>query len=529
MEESKKIFGIDLGTTYSCIAHLNKNGEPEVIPNSEGDLITPSVIYFETLQNVVVGKVAKMSADQDPKRVVDFVKRNIGDETFSYEIDGKTFRAEELSAIILKKLVQDASTYLNEPVTDVVITCPAYFGIRERMATENAGKIAGLTVHGVVNEPTAAAICYGIDKLDKPQTVLVYDLGGGTFDITMIDVNKDAISTITTGGDHQLGGKDWDDRIIGYFATSFMEKYGDGNDPRLDPQSMQDLRNKAEEAKKILTTKETYKTVVSFNQQQEKIELTRKKFEELTKDLLNRTIELSKLLLENAKQTGHQQVDTFLMVGGSSRMPMVRAAIVSDLQMDPIIFEPDMAVAKGAAIIGYYKKQLLIPTPPGGTEDKGPKTIGPGQIEFKNITSKAFGVVLARRGSSGQDENYVYFILPRHTQLPAEKNEKGFGTYTANQRSVKIDLMEQADGNSEPSEKKDDNNSIGSGTIEGLPPNLPANSPIEITFQIKEDGTLALHALCLGKECHINSQVSGVMNEKELADAIRGQSGMTIT
>ena len=522
MEESKKIFGIDLGTTYSCIAHLNKNGEPEVIPNSEGDLITPSVIYFETLQNVVVGKVAKMSADQDPKRVVDFVKRNIGDETFSYEIDGKTFRAEELSAIILKKLVQDASTYLNEPVTDVVITCPAYFGIRERMATENAGKIAGLTVHGVVNEPTAAAICYGIDKLDKSQTVLVYDLGGGTFDITMIDVNKDAISTITTGGDHQLGGKDWDDRIIGYFATSFMEKYGEGNDPRLDPQSMQDLRNKAEEAKKILTTKETYKTVVSCNQQQEKIELSRKKFEELTKDLLNRTIELSKLLLEGAKKTGHPHVDTFLMVGGSSRMPMVRAAIVSDLQMDPIIFEPDMAVAKGAAIIGYYKKQLLT----GSTGTIGPDSKS---LEFPPINSKAFGVVLTRKGSSGQDENYVYFIIPKHTRLPAEKTEKGFGTYATNQRSVKIELMEQADVNFEPSEKLQDNTSIGFGTIEGLPPNLPANTSIEITFQIKDDGTLALHASCLNKECHFNTKISGVMNENELKGAITEHMGLKIS
>jgi molecular chaperone DnaK len=307
-----------------------------------------------------------------------------------------------------------------------------------------------------------------------------------------------------------------------------MDKYGESNDPRLDQQSMQDLRNKAEEAKKILTTKETYKTVVSFNQQQEKIELTRKKFEELTKDLLNRTIELSKLLLENAKQIGHPQVDTFLMVGGSSRMPMVRAAIESDLHMDPKIFEPDMAVAKGAAIIGYYKKQLLKPAD-GPDGDTGQKRIGPKAIEFNNITSKAFGVVLTRREPGGQDENYVYFILPRHTKLPAEKNEKGFGTYASNQRSVKIDLMEQADGNSEPSEILNNNISIGSGTIEGLPPNLPANSPIEITFQIKDDGTLALHASCLGKECHINAQVSGVMNEKELADAIRGQSGMTIT
>jgi molecular chaperone DnaK (HSP70) len=347
MSEIKKIYGIDLGTTYSCIAHIDKNGEPAIIPNAEGDLTTPSVVYIESGENVVVGTVAKQSAEMEPNRVVDFVKRSMGDENFAFEVDGREYKPEEVSSFILRKLVKDASSYLGEPITDVVITCPAYFGIKEREATKNAGKIAELNVHNVLNEPTAAAFSYGLDRAEEDQVVVVYDLGGGTFDVTMIEIKGKDISVITTGGDHHLGGKDWDDRIIEYFATEFMNAHGENQDPRDDLFTMQDLRNKAEEAKKILTAKEKYKTVVSYEGERTEIELTREKFEELTMDLLNRTIELTKTMLEDAKNKGHSQVTTMLLVGGASRMPMVTPKIKSEFGLEPMLYEPDQAIAKG--------------------------------------------------------------------------------------------------------------------------------------------------------------------------------------
>ena len=468
----------------------------------------------------------------------------MADENFAFEVDGKAYKPEEVSSFILRKLVKDASTYLGEPITDVVITCPAYFGIKEREATKNAGEIAGLNVHSVLNEPTAAAFSYGLDRAEQDQVILVYDLGGGTFDVTMIEIKGKDISVITTGGDHHLGGKDWDDRIIEYFATEFMNAHGEDQDPRDDRYTMQDLRNKAEEAKKILTAKEKYKTVVSYEGERTEIELTREKFEELTKDLLDRTITLTKNIMEEAKNKGYSQVTNMLLVGGATRMPKVMAAIKSHLGIEPFLYEPDQAVAKGAALISLKKfAEKVVEATEGDTgaiEDIAKKAgiFLPGediadraQGIITPISSKAFGVVAVRLDENNKQIEYVHHMIDRHARLPAEITETGFGTVNDNQTAVIIKLMEQADGNTEPSEELDNNILLREGRLTGLPPNLPAGSPIHVTFRLEEDGRLSVHAVepSAPKECLIETKVTGVMSEEEVSKSKEALLGINVS
>jgi len=360
MNQKSKIIGVDLGTTHSCIAYINNNFEPVVIPNLEGDLITHSVVYFESENNIVVGKIAKESATLEVNRVVDFVKRNMG-EQYSFEVDGINYSAEQISAFILIKLVKGASEFLGEEITEVVITCPAYFGIVEREATTNAGKIAGLNVLNIINEPTAAAFSYGIDT-EGNQTVLVYDLGGSTFDVTVLEIKDNNFTVITSGGSKTLGGWDWDNRIIDYFAQEFMNKHGEDLDPIDDLQILQNLKKKAEEAKKALTSKNKYPVIFEYNQLSIKIYFTREKFEELTKDLLDTTIKYTKNQIEIAKNKGFN-ISKTILVGGSSRMPMVASIIKSELGFEPLLFDSDFAVAKGAVLIGNRGFTPISPKP----------------------------------------------------------------------------------------------------------------------------------------------------------------------
>src|ERR1041384_592699 len=250
----RKAVGIDLGTTFSAVAHIDAYGKPQIIPNAESERITPSVILFDK-NNVVVGTLAKNSSVAEPEKIVDFVKREMGKpkEQFHREFDGKIYSAEELSALILKKLKADAEKYLKETVTDAVITVPAYFNDAERTATITAGQLAGLNVLQLVNEPTAAALAYGLDKLDENQTVFVFDLGGGTFDVTIMQIEGHKLEIIATNGDHRLGGKDWDDVIVNYVADAFDREHG--KNPLLDLQSYQDLQSRALAAKLPLSTR----------------------------------------------------------------------------------------------------------------------------------------------------------------------------------------------------------------------------------------------------------------------------------
>src|SRR5215210_8099410 len=274
----RKAVGIDLGTTFSAIAHIDAYGKPQIIPNAESERITPSVILFDG-QNAIVGSLAKQNAVAEPEKIVDFVKREMGKSKaqFHREFTSKIYSAEELSAIIIRKLKNDAEKYLGETVSDAVITVPAYFNDAERTATLHAGQLAGFNVLQIINEPTAAALAYGLDKLKSDQTVFVFDLGGGTFDVTIMKIESNHIKMLASNGDHMLGGKDWDDVIVNWVAEEFDRVHGDN--PLLDLQSYQDLYNRALTAKVQLSTRQRTTVVHSYNGKSVKLELTREQFE----------------------------------------------------------------------------------------------------------------------------------------------------------------------------------------------------------------------------------------------------------
>lgn len=344
-----KVFGIDLGTTYSCIAYIDENGKPVVLKNAEGDLTTPSAVFFETQTDVTVGSAAKESAKMYPEQVVTFIKRSIGQPGFSLNLNGIDMKPEEISSYILKKVVKDAEDTLrmegklgdDEQIRDVVITCPAYFGVTERDATKAAGVIAGLNVLAIINEPTAAAITYGVTDDSQNKTVLVYDLGGGTFDITMINIKPGEIRVICTGGDHNLGGKDWDDRVLMYLAEQYQSETGTPDSILEDAETLQELSLAAERAKKLLSAKEKAPVAVNYMGERVRVELTREKFDELTEDLLTRTIDLTREMFKEAEKKGFTQNDVseILLVGGSSKMPQVMSRVKSAFGIETKMFD----------------------------------------------------------------------------------------------------------------------------------------------------------------------------------------------
>src|SRR5438046_5497431 len=274
---TRKVVGIDLGTTFSAIAHIDNYGKPQIIPNTETERITASVIFFDGT-NVIVGTVAKNNAVADPEKIVDFVKREMGKpkDQFHRDFGGKIYSAEELSALIIRKLKSDAEKYLDQPITDAVITVPAYFNDAERTATITAGQLAGLNVLQIINEPTAAALAYGLDKLEQDQTVFVFDLGGGTFDVTIMRIENQKLNIIATNGDHRLGGKDWDDIIVNHMAEEFDRQHGEN--PLLDLQSYQDLQSRALGAKIQLSSRARTAIVHNHNGKTVTVELTREEF-----------------------------------------------------------------------------------------------------------------------------------------------------------------------------------------------------------------------------------------------------------
>src|SRR5438128_8454701 len=345
----RKVVGIDLGTTFSAIAHIDAYGKPQIIPNTETERITPSVIFFDDSQ-VIIGTVAKNNAVAEPEKIVDFVKREMGKpkDQFHREFGGKIYSAEELSALIIKKLKADSERYIDQPVTDAVITVPAYFNDAERTATITAGQLAGLNVLQIINEPTAAALAYGLDKLNENQTVFVFDLGGGTFDVTIMRIENQKIDIIATNGDHRLGGKDWDDVIVNLIAEEFDRLHGEN--PLLDLHSYQELHNRALAAKIQLSSRMQSAVVHHHNGKSVKLEITRNEFERRSQHLVEKCKTICEMVMQEANMTW-DDIDKILLVGGMTRMPMVRT-LVSQLTKAPVIDDvnPDEAVAKGASI-----------------------------------------------------------------------------------------------------------------------------------------------------------------------------------
>jgi molecular chaperone DnaK (HSP70) len=544
----KNIFGIDLGTTYSGIAYIDEHGKPVIIPNAENQRITPSVVFFDG-DNIIVGEVAKENAKLYPNEVVTLVKRSMGDPNFLFEYQGKNYRPEEISGYVLRKLVNDAKQHLDEEITDVVITCPAYFGINEREATRLAGEIAGLNVRQILNEPTAAAIAYGTVENDDEKVVLVYDLGGGTFDITMIHVKPDAINVICTGGDKELGGKDWDDRIIQHLVEQFQAQTGRKEDILEDLDTWQELQLSAEKAKKTLSQRQKAPIMVTHSGERAKIELTREKFDEITQDLLERTISLTHDMLAEAQKKGYNTFDEFLLVGGSTRMPQIIERVETEFPaVKPKLFDPDEAVAKGAALYGW-KLSINDELVRRITERTGKAEVQKERIEIpediaqavaadtgftlaavkrtkqaiRNVTSKSFGVVALNQDKKKEVVN----LILKNTTVPAEVTER-FGTESASQDAVDIRIMEDevSDKNLEPEQAIE----IGTAILD-LPYGLPANSPIDITFRLNEEGRLEMTALEItdDRKISVSIETSSVIQGEELEEAKARSQNMVIS
>jgi molecular chaperone DnaK len=539
----EKVFGIDLGTTYSCIAYVDEYGKPVIVVNSENDRTTPSVVFFENSDQIIVGKEAKNAIKTDPEKVVSFIKRNMGDPNFLFINNGIQYKPEEISSYILKKLVKDASEKLGYEIKDVVITCPAYFGINEREATKIAGTIAGLNVISIINEPTAAALTYGIDHV-QDQTVLVYDLGGGTFDITMIQVKPESIKVVVTGGDHNLGGKLWDNALMNYFAEKFKEETGVEDDIFNNAETSGDLQLSSENAKITLTLRDKTKVNVLYGTDRVTVEITQEKFNELTKDLAERTIQLTKQMLEDAAKKGFTKYDKILLVGGSTRMPQIKIILEQNFTGIPIeTFDPDESVAKGAAIygqqmalnselikrlseqLGIKEEDVVIENVTEQELHEAEKkvadltgyslgTLKKARTKIENVVSKSFGILAFINDT---DQKVVNMIL-KQTTVPAEISQT-FSTHEANQENVEITVYENevSDNDVEIAMAKE----IGKGLIDGIPPHLPAGSPIKVTFKINTEGRLEINAIEeIGKkELNLAIETTSVISGQELEEA----------
>ena len=549
-EAPKKIYGIDLGTTYSAIACIDEFGKTAVIPNSDNERITPSVVFFESKDNITVGKTAKGSKETDPDRVVDFVKRQMSDKNWTFSVDGENYNPERISSYILGRLAADANKTAGHDVKDVVITCPAYFGDFERQRTRDAGEIAGLNVIAILDEPVAAALFYGLTSDNKGKTIIVYDLGGGTFDVTVVKIGDDgSVEVVCTEGNHQLGGYNWDKEIVDYFVQEFQSQTGSSANPLEDPETAAELWSYAEEVKKTLSAKESMKKPIKYDGERANVELTREKFDELTNGLLEQTIALTDQVLEQAKI----KVDSWLLVGGSTRMPQVRDKLCAKygLTLGKDLIDPgpdvDEMVAKGAAQYGAssiaikYATELINKLFPDGNADFGKlskqeqeKVIeevaektgetkedvrkkyvleGKGfQPIFRTVASKSYGIKALVGGKP-----VVVNLIQKQTKLPVSTGQT-FGTASDNADCLELVVYLNNENESEVGLDKSEELGNAEFPLDG---NLPAGSPIEIIYNLDEQGRLILTGIdkTHGKQITADFKSDGVMTEDEKQEA----------
>ena len=487
-----KIIGIDLGTTNSCVAVL-EGGEPVVIANAEGARTTPSVVAFTKNGERLVGETAKRQAITNPDRTIASIKRHMG-ENYTVEIDGKSYTPQDISAMILGKLKADAEAYLGEKVSEAVSTVPAYFSDAQKQATKDAGKIAGLDVKRIINEPTAASLAYGLDKADGSQKILVYDLGGGTFDVSVLELGDGVFEVLATNGDTHLGGDDFDNAVLNFLADSFMAEHG--IDLRKDNMALQRLKEAAEKAKKELSSAQTTKINLPFITVSEAgplhmdMDLTRARFDQLTSDLVDRSIEPMKKAMADAGVT-NADISKVILVGGSTRIPAVQAAVQKVTGKEPFKgINPDECVAVGASIqagvlTGEVNDVLLLDVTP------------------LSLSIETLGGVATK-------------LIERNTTIPTKKSQI-FSTAADNQTAVDVHVMQGE------REMAADNITLGRFQLTGIAPAPRGIPQIEVTFDIDANGIVNVSAkdLGTGKEQQITITSSTKLSEDEINAKIK--------
>jgi len=535
-------YGIDLGTTNSCVATVDHTGRPVILKSAVGEDTTPSVVYFESPDNVVVGRQAKDSAVLAPPLVVEMVKRQMGQDVH-YTFHGQDHTPESVSALILRELARAAEAEAREEVRDVVITVPAYFGVAEREATRKAGQIAGLNVLDVLAEPVAAALAYqALGEAGGVRHLFVFDLGGGTFDTTVIRIDGDDIQVVCTDGNHHLGGADWDNKIINFLLSGLTSQYPD-LDPSGDEAFMQDLATSAEQLKKALSATMTRKQTVRFDGSVAQLELTREHLEELTSELLERAMEITERTIATAREKGVDQFDDVLLVGGMTIMPVIAATLRERFGLEGRLQDPHLAVAKGAALFALMR-QIKVSLPDGDAgappdsmvqEVADQLGIDPEQVDamrrkrVATVVPRAFGIKVVDTDDPlwntdpARARRYITHLLTANTPLPADTAPETFATVYDNQRQVLLEVWEQA--GSVASEEQEHNTRIGEGTLRDLP-RRPAGAPFEVVFHMTETGLLKVHGWEAesGSEVRFEIQIGGLdeAGTQEAATTVAG-------
>jgi molecular chaperone DnaK len=502
MSDEGIILGIDLGTTFSAMAMVDRFGKPSILPNGEGQATTPSVIHFYDRDACVVGDEAVKMVVVDSLNVVRFIKRSMGEPNYTLEFFGKPYTPQELSAIILRKLKEDAEEALGFEVRDAVITVPAYFNGAQRGATQEAGTLAGFNVLSIINEPTAAAIAYGVERIGGDRRLLVFDLGGGTFDVTVMDIRGTTLRTIATDGNAELGGKDWDDRLLNHVADQFLQKFG--LDPRDEPQPYQELYERCLHAKISLSSKPRAVIPVNFRGHRTVVPVTREEFEGITHDLVEQCADTCAIVLEKAKMRW-SDVDDVLLAGGSTRMPMIQDTLRRLSNRAPVSgVNPDECVALGASLAAVFRhrpkhpaiqtwRQNLLRTR-GAGENVGDSRTGPSMgsapsslssggaglpgVRITDVASHPLGIVVL---DSAHRER-IAPLIPQFSPLPCEKRGRFAYAYDG-MTAVRVEVTEGV------GESRDEVAVIGEVILDNLPPR-PRGTPIEVVYRYTLDQIL---------------------------------------